>query len=489
MRSQVNPQKAQGWLYLYFPSFYRHSLLSLANEPLAILHGQGHHIIDHNISAEKAGITLDMPLASALYSCPNLITHTLDSSRLQHLLQQRALWAYQFSAQVSPDTQYAEQGHAGLWLEAGSMLRLFGGLEAFWRHIDDACRQQEWPVQLAAGLTPLAARLLARANKGFPSLEHATINSALQALPLLQLDFNAADTLALQRLGINTLGELLRLPLAELGRRINPNLVHTLQQLSGSKKHTLMQFKPPLNFHDNALFMYEVEHRNGLLFPLSRLLESLSGFLHHRQLSTRWLKLRLQHAEPPDTYWQFELVRPEYRHSELLNVCRYQLERKQLRAPVRELHLSVTRFLDRKAEQGGCLQDADTQATVYQVRDDAALLNRLQARLDEEQVQCLKATADPRPEKAWQTYSLQQAQHKTTHSIQARHAKRPLWLLPKPHPCPPPEHILHGPERIASGWWDDHAIRRDYYQVLCRQQLIWVFRDDHGQWFVHGYFG
>ncbi|TNC89714.1 MAG: hypothetical protein CSH36_12355, partial [Thalassolituus sp.] len=65
---------------------------------------------------------------------------------------------------------------------------------------------------------------------------------------------------------------------------------------------------------------------------------------------------------------------------------------------------------------------------------------------------------------------------------------RPLWLLQTPLPCSPPTQILCGPERIDAGWWDHHPVRRDYYQVLAHEQLLWIFRDDQGQWFIQGYF-
>ncbi len=464
----------RGWLYLHFPDLYRHSLAQDSAQPFAVLHATDSRVLQLNKAAEKYGIARDMPLASALYLCPELHAHTLNEEQQRRLLEQRALWAYQFSAQICPDPT------EGLWLEAGSMLSLFGGLDAFWERIASQCQQQQWPVQMATGLTPLAARWLALADAGRPTLSAAALQPLLQSLPLDQLQLDLHDLAALQRLGISTLGELLRLPLAETGRRISVRLMQQLRQLLGETPLPMQRFQPPLTFHADVPFLYEVEHRNGLLFPLSRQLDSLSGFLCHHQLATRWLDIQLVHREPPDTHWRFGLARPEYRHAELVQICRYQLEKKQLRAPVLELHLRCQQFQPQVQRQQTCL--SDDQSTPD---EDNSLLNRLQSRLGTEQLQRISSNGDPRPEYSWHPLSLEQ-QSAATPARDPR--ERPLWLLQTPLPCSPPTQILCGPERIDAGWWDHHPVRRDYYQVLAHEQLLWIFRDDQGQWFIQGYF-
>ena len=54
---------------------------------------------------------------------------------------------------------------------------------------------------------------------------------------------------------------------------------------------------------------------------------------------------------------------------------------------------------------------------------------------------------------------------------------RPFWLLRKPIVLRGElARILAGPERIESGWWDEHDKRRDYYVVETHQgQRAWAF--------------
>ena len=80
--------------------------------------------------------------------------------------------------------------------------------------------------------------------------------------------------------------------------------------------------------------------------------------------------------------------------------------------------------------------------------------------------------------------------------------QRPLWVLPEPAPldtraggpwyqgrlC-----LVSGPERIETGWWDEHGIARDYYVAKNpRGMHLWIYRDrgrQKGAWFLHGKFG
>lgn len=69
---------------------------------------------------------------------------------------------------------------------------------------------------------------------------------------------------------------------------------------------------------------------------------------------------------------------------------------------------------------------------------------------------------------------------------------RPAWLLPEPRPLQVPvARILSGPERVESGWWDEHDVRRDYYVLeTVTGQHAWAFSapGQRGPWMLHGWF-
>jgi protein ImuB len=101
-------------------------------------------------------------------------------------------------------------------------------------------------------------------------------------------------------------------------------------------------------------------------------------------------------------------------------------------------------------------------------------------------VQGLRFHADHRPECAWQAA----ADPRACQGLNK--VQRPGWLLPQPSPLAEQGvHILMGPERIESGWWDGADIRRDYYLVQTRTgQRGWAFRNvgqSDGLW-LQGWF-
>ena len=82
--------------------------------------------------------------------------------------------------------------------------------------------------------------------------------------------------------------------------------------------------------------------------------------------------------------------------------------------------------------------------------------------------------------------------HETDEEAATTFRRRPFWLLPKPRVLRGEiARIIAGPERIESGWWDDHDKRRDYYLVETRLgQRAWAFvpaESDTG-WTLHGWF-
>ncbi|MBM95155.1 MAG: hypothetical protein CMI09_04820 [Oceanospirillaceae bacterium] len=503
------------WLYLYFPDLFLHSLHVPENQPLAVLNPADHRVRQCTSAAIQAGVDIDMALPTALSLCPSLETLLLEPLQEQKLLQQRAVWAYQFSARIGLDTPH------GLWLEVGTMLKLFGGLDALveqirWRN------HAHWPLFVASSPIPLQARLLAQyqgsiepAPLAFLSASQDQATTAIKALPLSHLLLPEPWQLALQRMGVKTGADLLRLPLSGLATRLGSDLVDWLRRLSGQQPQDMVWFELPTRFEQQALFVQEVEHLNGLIFPLRPLLSALAGFLQQRQLTLRTLNLTLVHRHQADTHWSFSFATFEHRFDELLALTRYRLERQTLPEPVLELRLLVDEFRPLQPSQTDSFPElrreqanhsrqstpnsdspfTPSSAARFERSDNDTLLNRLLARLEPEQLQRLKLTPDPRPEYASDTEDIAlslSASLISATDIQRAWPNAPLWLLPAPSRCHTPDAtwlIPRMPMRKSTGWWDHRVIQRDYYRLDTGQQQLWVFRDAHNRWFLHGFYG
>ena len=471
------------WLYRHFP----HLLLDHVRRSqqtqgaLAVVDLAGQAILQVCPEADHLGIRPGMRLKTALGLAPDLVILHLDSQQETNLLEEQARWLYRYAAHITLSPPH------GLWAEVSSLQRLYGGLPAVWQTVEQALAERQLTAWLALGHTPLAAQLLAQAGKGECTADKGHILTALGKLPLVAAGFDEKSCTRLHRLGLNTLAEVFNLPARELARRLSPELLARIQKAQGTRPDPKSPWHPPHRFRQRADFIQEVEHAQGLLFALQRILTELEEDLCWRQQDTDTLHLLLQHRHEEATRLTLRTTGPEHRAESFLKLLRLKLDQHPLRAPVISLSLSVKRFLGREAPVGqDLLGDGQDLNEAWHT-----LASRLQARLGTEALQQLAPRADHRPEFAWTASAIKPAsRHSETPEVSGLPA-RPLWLLSTPHPlAEPPARWFSGPERISAGWWDGQRVHRDYYIAqLSSGQLAWVFRDIRDGWYIHGWFG
>lgn len=470
------------WLYLHF----RHLLLDHVARsrqdpsPLAVLSHGTRQVLQACPRARQLGVHPGTALKTALNLAPELVMIHADDTRQADILEQQAHWLYRHMDRI---TLYPPDG---LLAEAGSVQRLYGGLEPLQRQLQQALEERQLNATITTGTTPLAARLLARA--GVPCFTGAPLqmHDQLEALPLPHAGFDDRTLQRLARLGLTTLGQVFQLPAAQLARRLTPETLTYVQRIQGQRPDPQSSWRPPHHFRQRADFGLPVEKSQGLLFALQRMLTELENDLQWRQQDTDSLLLVLHHYRQEPSRLRVRTTGPEHRAEAFANLLRIRLEQHPLQAPVEALELKVTRFLDRQpGSHTDLLGETNDEGEAWHT-----LVSRLQARLGESALKHLAPAADHRPEKAWSARSLTAGPGKQ--SAASDHLPlRPLWLLPHPTPLEAtPEAWLSGPERISGGWWDGARVLRDYYIArLPSGQLAWVYRDHQQSWFVHGWFG
>ncbi|EMP56535.1 hypothetical protein MSNKSG1_04351 [Marinobacter santoriniensis NKSG1] len=470
------------WLYLHFPHLLLDHIRRDRQEqrPLVIVEGTGQRVLQSCPEARNRGVQTGMRLKTAITLVPELGIVRAQPEQDERILEDQARWLYRYAAHITltpPD---------GLLAEIGSLQKLYGGLPAVWQTVEQALDEHRLTAWAATGHTPLAARLIARAGKGECTGDRGHILRTLEAMPLMAAEFDAKTCTRLQRLGLNTLGEVFALPAPELARRLSPETLARIQRIQGSRPDPQSPWQPPHSFRQQADFVQEIEHSQGLLFPLQRMLSELEDDLCWRQQDTDSLHLILQHRHEEGTRLRIRTSGPEHRADAFLNLIRLRLEQQPLRAPVVALVLSVKRFVGREAPTGQDLlgESQDLNEAWH------TLISRLQARLGDHALKRLSPREDHRPERAWSASEVQ-SKHKTRLTNPEYLPRRPVWLLQGPQPLTePPIAWFSGPERISGGWWDGERVHRDYYIAQLRSgQLAWVFRDVREGWFIHGWFG
>ncbi len=476
------------WLYIHFPYLQLDSSLSQQGaeqkQPCVLIH-QG-QVVQTNKAAREAGIRLGTGLAQAALLCSHVTIADYQVRQEQQLLKQLAHQLYQLSATLY---LYPSQG---LLFQTQDMRRLYKDAAHYWQSLQQPLQERQLHYFYAAAHSPLAAQVLAVAQKNQLCEDANASARLLDQLPISEAGFSPALTEQLQRLGLRLLGQVQSHSRSHLGKKLGVELVQHLQQLYQDHTPRFSAYRPSEYFSQQLPLLYEVENSPGLRFPLSRLLQDMEAFLHSRQLQVASVKLGLIYREQETTWLHIGSGAGEYLAKVWLDLIMLRLEQISLNAPVVSLHLKGRQQTARET-----FNQSLFEPNKHAKLSPGQLLGRLQNKLGNHCVRQLGMRDDYRPEHS--AYSLQ-LHHLSNNNASisqpaqaATQALRPSILLPSPQMlASKPRYgwqMLQGPERIQSGWWDNQAICRDYFIMRNPQgQLCWLFRNHQEEWFVHGYF-
>ena len=217
----------QLWLYLHFPSLQLDRLFSEDSEqPVAIVDEKIHRITQANQAALDQGIQLDMGLGSAAALCSDLKVHPYDKTIEVKTLQEIAQKLYLITADMvlTPPK--------GLLLKATDMLTLYQGLENYWQALARSIDEFRLSYHFSTGFSPLSAQLLAQSANNALLCEKHQILALLKQQSIGSADISTQHLEILQRLGVKTIGDLLAIPLPDIARRFDIELINYIGTVS-----------------------------------------------------------------------------------------------------------------------------------------------------------------------------------------------------------------------------------------------------------------
>jgi protein ImuB len=519
------------WIGLYLPCLSLEAFcagLDAAHAAQPVALQVQHRIVAVNEAAAARGVAPGMKRATALALAPELMLGQADSRRDEAALQALAHALLAFTPTVVPVPP------AGLLAEVQASLRCHGGPARLWQRIADALAPLGHRVQRAHAPSALGALLLARAGDMPEPPQRLTraalcppagrpedpawfvLHERLQALPAVWLAPDEAAAAQMEAMGLRTLADLRRQPRAGLSRRFGPVLLSALDRAWGLAPDPLAPIAAPLRFRAQAELWARADHADALLGGAQVLLARLLAWAAARHARVQRFTLLLHHesrlragADGPAgarvSRLDIALAEPTGDLRHLQAVLRERLAREPLVAPVHTLGLVCDEPVLGPPPDGELFPSQAGQREGL-----LRLVERLQARLGPEAVQRLATQADHRPERATRRTGFTDAAASGCGAAPpagpARRLTRPAWLLPTPQPLAErgarpclagqPLHLLAGPERIETGWWDDAPVSRDYF--VAQQPdgaLLWVYRlrpvppAGAPGWFLHGRFG
>ena len=514
------------WLAAHFPALgfeiHCHSTAdgSHDDKPKALI--EDTKVVQVDALAERLGLEIGMTLATAVAIVKELAYFERDPDAEGKRLAWLGLACYRYSSRVSVAPP------AGLLVEVGGSLRLFGSLPGLANELDCRLRRLGHAALLAAAETPAAALTLARAGQfqqaTAQNLGSLDASAALRGVPLACADISERHLERLANMGLRRLGQLLALPSQEVGKRFDHALVDYLARLSGEKADPREFIEPPERFRSTIHLPESVDAKEALSFPMHRLASELGSWLAARRFGTETLAWAFKPLHGEAAHLVIRFAEPTAEPTAFLALSRLRLERAELPREV----MSIALVADSPAPF--VPPATDLLARHRAAASRAELIDRLAARLGDEAIQVLANVDDHRPERAWTPLPavagfrrdgpLAEAERastgtdaRTDDEIGGRAIKRrPLWLLDEPRPVAIEDFtLLTGPERIETGWWDtaEYRLSRDYFVAAAKSGAqCWLYRqrervlasengdrkaDEDSQrnepnWYLHGYF-
>ena len=476
------------WMYIKFPKLSLEAITmnyskDFTNKPLVVIdtHKNKRKIIAYNNLSKDYGIDKTISLSTALAMCPDLIIKERNSSQEKKLLNNLAVIGYQFTADITIEN------HA-LCLEISKSKRLFRGYNNLLCLIHEKISLHKIFAINGFGINPLIAKILCKNKfqKNLPNLNN--VYKELNKIPAIKITDNLNTRKIFSQLGIQSIKDLIDIPISLLSERFNSDLISNLEILLNKKQQILCKFKPSKTFHDEIQYINGLTNKESLIFPMKSLLKSLNEYLiaiHCRCSQIIW-----EFTTPLNVNitMKIKLSRSKNDWSELLNLSRIKLDNINLPKVVEKVSLYCADLIEDKKINNEIFNDNKNKSQYK-----GNLVDSIVAKVGEKALFTLLTKNEHIPEKAG---SITKFDMKQFFEQQTTENTRPLWLLKTPNPIKflngklyfkSPITILSGPERINDNWWENNQ-QLDYYIARDEEGTnYWIYKSGV-KWFIHGIF-
>jgi protein ImuB len=492
------------WLCLNFSKlpleiFTRHQANTQSQTSLVV---ENNRVLMCNQQAHQQGIDSGMSVNTAYALAEQPQTIARDHDKELDALTQLAHWAYRYTPSVSVESPN------DLLLEISSVLKLYQGLDNIINDISSQLSNMGYSCQIGLAHTPKAAWLMARARPGQyeqyfdasnNTLDKSLLKKQLEKIPLNLINCPQKQKDQLQKLGLHHIGELMDLPVNAIGRRFGKQFLRYIAQLRGDISDPRLFIQPQKHFQRSAWFSDSITNSQALLFPMRRLLEEFSQFLHSHQLDCSQLSWKLKYVKgEKDIAVSFS--QPSHQAKTFFELSRETIENTKLEGAIESISLHCESF-SQLEQQSETLFVNETKTDTTKI---TSLIDKLSSRLGKKPLEQLIVQNEHLPEQASMATRLpdniteQKREHASQQLDLNLNAPKPLWLLPEPVSINQTKKGLfwngkltlkQGPERIEDHW-KSTAVKRDYFVAEHENgSVYWIFHDNSDdRWFAQGVF-
>ncbi len=444
--------------------------------------------------ARSAGVSAGMRYAQGLSLAPKLRAARVSPRDLQEELRELTILLGSFS----PEVEMAEEPGI-FWLRGRGLGRLFGSASAWARQIQGALAAKGRKASVVVGFSRFRTYGIARNTDGILVLKTPQEEDALfRAVPLERLSIGPDLRDTLERLGVRSVGDFLRLPRQGIRLRFGQEASDLYEAASGGRYESLMP-----SIHEEpvgcVVFLEEpLSDALPLLFLVRRHLHPLLLSLARRGDALRELEIRWVMGMGQERTDRIRPAKPNLQESFILDLVRIKLEALPLPCSVQEICL---RLHGAPAEPQQLRFFLETSRRDLSAGDRA--LARLRTELGDEAVVQPRLLEGHLPEACFTWEPLDHLRPPRPRpkagrgNIIRRIYIKPLCLGMRPRHEPDgwlvkdlrcgPVVRLWGPYVISGGWWRKEVHRSYYFLETLRGDIFWVYYDaPRKKWFLQG---
>ena len=432
-----------------------------------------------------------MAYADARAFCPDLQSRVAEPEQDRRFLHLLCRWARRYCPWVG------QEGEDGLVLDVTGSAHLFGGEEAMLADLRRRLMRNGLSAQIGCAETRGAAWALAHYREGIAASGETA--AALKDLPVAALRIEEGMSVALQRLGLRCIGDLMQAARAPLARRFGPGLLLRLDQALGAQPEEISPLGEPPHYAVRMTLPEPIGLLPDVMAGAERLLDQLCRKLQTHEMGARQLRLTLCRVDRDHKEVELRLARPLRDARRILPLFERGLADIDAGFGIDMLRLEALQVERLPLQQINHVSGGRKDRL-----DD--LVSRLGTRIGLENIQRALPADSHIPERSFIMAPVAYSDPATGWS---NLQPRPIRLFP-PEPIAatgsrPPRHFrwrrmamttgrATGPERIVPEWWlEDENWRsgmRDYWRVETRQgRRLWLFYTPQAPgWFVQGEF-
>ncbi len=461
--------------------------------------------------AEQLGLRQGMALADARAMIPALEAIEEDGDADRALLENLADWAERYTPLVALDPS------DGLLLDITGAAHLFGGEDALLADLVARLHGQGFSTRASIADTPGAASASARFGI-LPVVPADGMSTMLEPLPLAALRLDRETVSAMDRVGLKRIGQIIGAPRAPLAARFGTMLIRRLDQALGVEEEAISPRRPVPALIAERRFAEPIAREDDIAATLVSLAATLAQNLEERGEGARVLELSLFRVDGHVARTAIGTSRPVRAPKLVLDLFREKFaglgESFDAGFGFDMIRLAVNATASSDPAQIDLTGETFAEGHLDQ------LIDRIGARLGPDRVGRIVARESHIPERAESFVAAEDdgfTQGKKTPAVSdpSGPIDRPLRLFARPEPVEavaevpdgPPVRFrwrralyriarAEGPERIASEWWRDDEVTRDYFRVEDSDgHRFWLFREGlYGRettaprWYQHGMF-